>query len=319
MIGGLRQRLRPVSRAFSSTWQWLPGWVRFPIRTVARTARLYYEDDCGTYAAAIAYHALFSLVPLALILLSVLGLFVNSDRIVAFIYEQVPLKESIQVQENVDQIVVQAKQLSVAGLSFGLIALAWTGTGIFSAVRRGLNATYSARMGKPYLRGKLIDFGLVISFGFLVLVSVAATASVQFAFANFGPGGNDTVIGIRIGTTLATAAVTFTLFCMLYRFVPTTRPKWTEAIPAAAFATLLFEALKNIAAFLLGQAPFTTNTAIYAGFSTAFAFLFWMYLNASILLLGAEFGRAIRQIRLESRLERARHPVNVAARFTRRG
>lgn len=305
--------------AVSTAWQWFPGWVRYPSKTVARTARLYYEDECGTYAAAIAYHALFSLVPLALILLSVLGLVVDSDRIVNFIYDQVPLQESDQVQTNVDQIVSQAQQLSVAGLSFGIVALAWTGTGIFSAVRRGLNATYSARMGKPYLRGKLIDFGLVIAFGFLVLVSVAATASVQFAFSNFGPGGNDGVIGIRIGTTAATAAVTLVLFTMLYRFVPTTRPKWMEAIPGAIFATILFEALKNIAAFLLSQAPFTTNTAIYAGFSTAFAFLFWMYLNASILLLGAEFGRAIRQIRLEARLERARHPVSVAARFSRRG
>ncbi len=318
MLRGPRQRIRPVTRAVSTGWQWLPGWVRFPAKTVGRTVRLYYEDDCGTYAAAIAYHALFSLVPLALITLSVLGLVVNSDRIVSFIYDQVPLQESVSVQQNVDQIVAQARQLSVAGLSFGLIALAWSGTAIFSAVRRGLNATYSARLGKPYWRGKLIDFGLVIAFGFLVLVSVAATATVQFAFSHFGPDGYDATMGIRVGTTAATAAVTFVLFTMLYRFVPTTRPKWMEAVPGALFATLLFEALKNIAAFLLSQAPFTTNTAIYTGFSTAFAFLFWMYLNASILLLGAEFGRAIRQIRLESRLERARQPVGVTARITRR-
>ncbi len=284
---------------------------------VWRTGRLYFQDDCGTYSAAIAYHALFSMVPLALITLSVLGLVVDRERIVVFIYDQVPLRETAAVQDNVDEIVAKAKQISVAGLSFGLIALAWSGTSIFSSVRRGLNATYSARKGKGYWRGKLIDFALVLACGILVLVSVAATAIIQFAFNRFFPESFDATLGIRIGTGGATAAVTFLLFCMLYRFVPTVRPRWIEAVPGAVFATILFELLKNLAAILLNRAAFTTDTAIYAGFSTAFAFLFWMYLNASILLLGAEFGRALRAVRVEERVHRASRAVALGARASR--
>lgn len=279
--------------------------LRYLPRVVGRTVRLYYDDDCGTFAAAIAYHALFSLVPLALITLSVLGLIVDQDRIVQFVYDQVPLRESENVQQNVDQIVSQARGISVAGLSFGAILLAWSGTAIFSAVRKGLNATYSSRLGRSYITGKLIDLLLIMAFGLLVLVSVIATAIVQVVVERADLTGFNVTLGLRLGTTAATAAVTFVLFAMLYRYVPTLRPRWMEALPGALFATILFEALKNIAAMLLAAAPFTTNTAIYAGFSTAFAFLFWMYLNASILLLGAEFGRASRTIRQEEQRRKA--------------
>ncbi len=286
-------------------WAATPFPLRYGPKVFGRTLRLYYEDDCGTYAAAIAYHALFSLVPLALVTLSVLGLIVNQDRIVDFVYDQVPLQESESVQENVDQIVRQARGISIAGLSFGFILLAWSGTAIFSAVRKGLNATYSSRQGRSYITGKLIDVLLIFAFGLLVLVSVAATALVQIVVERVDMTGVDFTTGLKLGTGAATAAVTFLLFVMLYRYVPTLRPRWVEAIPGALFATVLFEALKNIAALLLAKAPFTTNTAIYAGFSTAFAFLFWMYLNASILLLGAEFGRASRSIRQEEQRRRA--------------
>jgi len=261
--------------------------------------RLYMDDECGTYAASIAFHALFSLVPLSLITLSILGLVIDQQRVVDFIYEQVPLQETESVRNNVDQIVARAKSISWAGLSFGVIALLWSGTSIFSSVRRGLNATYSERRGRPFWHGKAIDFILIFTFGVLILVSIAATATLQVVIENYGPARLDAIVLLRLLSALATGIVTFTMFAALYRLVPAVRPSWGEAFTGAAFAAFLFEALKNAAAMLLQAAPFTRDTAIYAGFSTAFGFLFWMFLNASILLLGAEFGRAIRQVRGE--------------------
>jgi membrane protein len=273
-------------------WAQLPRCVQAPPRVVTRTIRLYLDDDCSTYAASIAFHALFSLVPLSLITLSILGLVIDQQRVVDFIYNQVPLKETQSVRDNVDEIVARARGISWAGLSFGVLALLWAGTSIFSSVRRGLNATYSERKGRPYWHGKLIDFALIFSFGVLILASIVATAMLQVVIDKYGPDNLAAMLALRISTAVATGGLTFILFSALYRLVPTRRPTWREAIIGAAFAAFLFEVLKNIAAILLQLAPFTRETAIYAGFSTAFAFLFWMYLNATILLLGAEFGRA---------------------------
>jgi membrane protein len=85
------------------------------------------------------------------------------------------------------------------------------------------------------------------------------------------------------------------MFALLYKYVPTVRPPWREALGGATFATLLFEITKNLIATFIAYANFSRDTAIYAGFGTVLAFLIWMFVNASILLLGAEFGRAIRR------------------------
>jgi len=274
----------------------LPDFIHQPLSVLATTVRLYSEDHCGVYAAAIAYYAIFSLVPVGLIILSVFGLVVDRERIVNFVFNQIPLRESPSVREDVDAIVQRARDVSAAGISFGLLALAWSSTGIFSAVRRGLNATAHRQQSRPYWHGKLIDLALVPSLGLLILLSIGITASAQVAIqrtGDLGPISIDTGLAIQFTTFALPAGISFTMFFLLYRFVPTARPTSREALAGAAFAAVLFEAAKNVIAMLLRAAAFSRDTAVYAGFSSALAFLFWMFVNATILLLGSEFARAV--------------------------
>ena len=117
-------------------WQSAPRAVRVPASVIARTINLYIDDSCGTYAAAIAYYAIFSLVPLSLIILSIFGLVVKEETITTFVFDQLPLKETPSVRENVQTIVQRAHDISVAGLSFGVIALIWSSSGSFSRSRK---------------------------------------------------------------------------------------------------------------------------------------------------------------------------------------
>jgi membrane protein len=253
-------------------------------------------DDCGVYAAAIAYYAIFSLVPVSLITLSIFGLVVDRERIVNFVFEQLPLQQTPSVRENVDAIVQRARQVSPAGISFGLLALVWSATGIFSAVRRGLNATAHRRKGRPYWHGKLMDIALIPSLGLLITLSVGLTAVAQVAVERAGDLGVlnvDPNLAVRASTIALSTLVSFVMFALLYRYVPTVRPNWPEALAGAAFGAALFELAKNLLAYAFSVSPFTRDTAIYAGFSTALIFLFWMFVNASILLLGSEFARAV--------------------------
>jgi membrane protein len=162
-------------------------------------------------------------------------------------------------------------------------------------VRRGLNAAGSRR-GRPYWRSKLLDFLLIPAFGLMILAAIIASATVQVLLergAKVGPLTFDTNRAFHLASYGLTAMVSFAMFFLLYRFVPAERERWRPVVASALCATVLFEFVKNAGAFLISKAAFSTDTAIYAGFSTAFAFLFWMFVNASILLVGAEFGRAI--------------------------
>lgn len=287
-------------------WQALPGQLRAPLEVVATAVRLYVADNCPTYAAAIAYYAIFSIFPLALITLSVFGLFASREAIADWVFEQVPLQETEDVRANVDAIIRRAQQFSPASLGFGLLFLVWSSSGIFGAVRNGLNAAAHARGERPFWRGKLIDLALVAVVGGLVAISVTMTAVARVVaeyLDAIGPIALDRAALVQlVGVVLAPVA-TLTMFLILYRLAPAARPAWRDALAAALLATLLFEVAKNVVATLVAQSSFSRDTAIYAGFGTALAFLLWMYINGSILLLGAEFGRALR-------LRRTGEPAN---------
>lgn len=309
-------------------WQSAPRAVRVPASVIARTINLYIDDSCGTYAAAIAYYAIFSLVPLSLIILSIFGLVVKEETITTFVFDQLPLKETPSVRENVQTIVQRAHDISVAGLSFGVIALIWSSSGIFSAVRKGLNAAAHRKRQRPYWHGKAMDIALIPAIGVLVTLSVGITGAAQVIIerlGSIGPLNFDTNLALRISSYVIPAAFSFGMFALLYKYVPTIRPGWQETLAGAAFATFLFEITKNFYAMVFALTAFSKDTAVYAGFGNALGFLLWLFINASILLFGAEFGRAIRPETVtdprqpgqdnagaEPRPPRAAHPGRVA-------
>ncbi|MEO6398814.1 MAG: YihY/virulence factor BrkB family protein [Tepidiformaceae bacterium] len=274
----------------------MPRPIRAPIGLLGKTIRLYMDDHCGTYAAAIAYYALFSLIPLSLIILSVFGLFVDRQDITNFVFEQIPLKESESVRASVNTIVQRAQDVSLAGISFGVLILLWSSSGIFAAVRRGLDVTSHRTRYRSYWHGKLVDAALVPALGLLILLSIGLTALAQLVISRVGEVGPlnfDANLALRTSSFVLPAIVSFVMFLLLYHFVPSSRTAWPEAFAGAAFATLLFEIAKNSIAYIIEAAPYSKDTAIYAGFGTALGFLFWMFVNASILLLGSEFARAV--------------------------
>lgn len=273
----------------------VPGFIRRPAGVVVRTFQFYSADNCSIYAAAIAYYAIFSLVPLALVTLSIFGAFVERDEIVDFVFEQFALQDTASVRQDVDQIIGRAGEFSLAGLSFGAVGLFWSGSGIFSALRRGLNATTHMPQGRAFWRSKLLDLALVPSVGLLIVLSIGLTAASRVAIDRAGDLG---VIEINGGTAtrllgiFLPTLVSYPTFVLMYRFVPSHRVGWREALVSAGFATVVFEAFKNVIALVFSFTAFTQDQAIYAGIGTALVILFVVFLAGSIILLGAEFGRA---------------------------
>lgn len=293
---GWSEHLAEAVRSLGRGWRRIPGIIRAPFHVTARTIQLYMDDNCSTYAAAIAYYAIFALVPLALVILSIFGLVVSEQRIVDLTFNQLPLKDTASVRENVEAIVRRSQEISVAGLSFGLLALVWSASGIFSAVRNGLNATSRRRRGRPYWRSKLIDITLIPCLGLLIILSVGLTAGAQIIIDGVGHIGAfhfDRSVPLRATSYALPLFISFVAFVLLYRYVPANRPTWGEACSGAFLAALLFELVKNLYAVMFSLTSFSKDTAIYAGFGTALGFLLWLFINASVLLLGAEFGRAI--------------------------
>ncbi len=273
----------------------------FPISAVTSvvpvtrdTLRQYASDHCGTYAAAIAYYTLFSMVPMALVVVSVLGLVVEPTSVVDFLFELFPLEETEKVRSDIQQNVESARAASPGVLIVSTAVLIWSASGVFGAVRRGISVATGGR-GQPFLHGKLLDITLVPALGLAILLGLGILTAVQIAIQSVA-GTDATGIHERpfvIASHGAVTLVAFGAFALLYRLIPEQRPGWREAVWAAGVTAVLLEIAKSAAGYVIANAPFLRDNTLYASISTALTLLFWVFVAASIMLFGAEFGRRV--------------------------
>ena len=278
------------------------------LRLLAHALREFRDDECAQYAAAISFHVLFSLFPLAILLVSVLGLVLRDagarDHVLRTVLDALPL--SARGSADADRLL-----RSVTGglTAIGLVSipgLLWSASGVMAAIRSAVNAAWELDGGRPFLRGKLVDLLLVGSAGLLVLLSLGLTVAVRVvselsrsAASALGPfaagaGALAWLLGV-----LAPLALTFITFVFLYRVVPTTEVRLGDVWHAALLAAAVFEAAKN--GFAVYLAHFGHYNAVYGSLGAVVAFLFFVYIGASVFLFGAELGSEVSRERRAAR------------------
>jgi membrane protein len=261
-------------------------------RVIPQAIEGFFADQCPQQAAAIAYRVLFSIAPLAIVLVSVFGLVLRNDSlrhdVINTIVDALPVSQ--QGENDVeDAIVAIATPASATGL-VALLLFAWASTGMMTALRKGLEAAMSVRESRPVARGKLIDLALVVGAALLVLVSVGLT--VLGTLVQRGSDTVGTAIGLGAGTLASgllhtgTFIVSIGVVLLVYRFVPARGLGIRDGLTGAIVTAVL---LKLIA---LGSSWIYDRTAqlsvVFGSLTAALVFLYSMYLYASALLLGAE-------------------------------
>ena len=282
-LGALRRRLDegegPGARASRTAWG---ATVRF------------FGDRCSLSAAAISYHVLFSLFPLAILLVSIFGLVMQDEErrqeVTDWLLDALPLSEAAGVDLSA-AVEGLGTPFSLLGL-FSLVGLLWSASGMMAAIRRTLAGVWGEERHSA-VRGKALDFLLVLVAGLLVLVSFGLTIVARVVREVSGEaadslGALDAVLSAsgELTATLIPLALSYATFVFAYRFIPPVRPGYREALVGAVVATLGFELAKTGFAFYL--AHFADYNVIYGSLGAVIAFLFLVYLVASIFLYGAE-------------------------------
>jgi membrane protein len=258
--------------------------------------RGFFADQCPQQAAAIAYRVLFSIAPLAIVLVSIFGLVLRNDSVrqdvVEWIVDALPV--SVAGRKDVeDAISAIATPASAAGLvSLGVFA--WAATGMMTSLRRGLERAMGVTQSRPLARGKLVDLALIVGAAALVLVNVGLTLLGTFLRRTSGTLGE--VIGFGGGLLsggllhVATFALSILVVLLLYRFVPARGLRVRDGVSGALVTAVLFELISLASGVIYDKA--TQLSAIYGSLTSALVFLYSMYLYASALLLGAEVAAA---------------------------
>lgn len=211
----------------------------------------------------------------------------------AEIIDRVPLVADAGVQ--LDEALASASApLGLLGL-VGVVTLFWSASGMMAALRHGLNAAWKVERRHSFVRGKLIDLALVAAVDVLVLLSIGLTlfrplvsgllddaSALDAAFSSWLAGA---VVGV-----VAPLAVSFAALVAIYRFVPASLPRLPDVLVGAAAAALGLRVLE--AGFAVYVSRFADYDVVYGSLATVVAFLFLVYLSASVVLFGGELAAA---------------------------
>ncbi|HSF60292.1 MAG TPA: YihY/virulence factor BrkB family protein [Gaiellaceae bacterium] len=265
---------------------------------VTAIMRSYSRHAGSQLSAAIAYRVLFSLVPFAALLLTILDVVLPPSRREQFVNWLFGVFPGTDLQRSIDNTLAAS---SATAPIVGVVALAtllWAASGMMASIRIAFRVIWDREQGPTYVRSKLRDFALVGLAGILVVSAFALSVIVRIVVET-GADLSDAVGwtgGATVFSTLADVAsstlVVFAALLALYRFVPPVRTPVVLLWPSALAASLAFEL--TVYGYAVYATRFASFNTIYGPIGAVLAFLVLVYLLAAIVLLGAETAAARR-------------------------
>lgn len=255
----------------------------------------FIDDDALSHGAAIAFYAVTSLAPILLIVVAVAGLVFGHDAAQAAISVQLA---GLMGQQSADllQTAIQSAAVKSSGIVasiVGLVTLIATASGVFGQMQAALNAIWKA---KPrggtvtrLVRARIASMGLVAALGFLLMVSLAASAGIAAlgTFINaYLPFGQLILSAVNVAVSFLLISV---LFGAIYKILPDRRMEWRDVMVGAVITAGLFTLGKSLIGWYLGS---SAVTSAYGAAGALLIVLLWVYYSSVIFLLGAEFTRA---------------------------
>jgi len=254
----------------------------------------WIDDYAPSMGAALAYYTLFSIAPLLLIVISIAGLVFGPDAARGQIFAELRNlmgEDGAAAAQALLQSVNKPAQ-GVLGTIVGVVLLGVGAISVFGELQDALDRIWRApgRAGSggvwSLVRARLLSFGMVLGIGFLLILSLVASAAVAALGKVSAPlFGSWMVVAEGLNFVVSFALVTGT-FAMIYKIIPRVRIGWRDVWVGAAVTALLFAIGKSLIGLYIGRSTFASG---YGAAASLVVLLVWMYYSAQIFLLGAEF------------------------------
>ena len=244
--------------------------------------------------AAVAFYAIFSITPLVLMTVMVAGMFVDAGFARREFLDQLEGLLGSGAAESVEAMIDAAAKANEKGPWAGItgaVALFVGASGVFVELRYALDAVHGTKRGRDsfvswFVRGRLWSLALVLAVGFLLLVSLIASAVISamggWLTAMFPVLG---FVAIALNLLLSLAILTV-LFGMLMRWLPSHREAWRQVWIGALLAAVLLEIGKELLGLYLGRAAFADA---YGAAGGLVVLVVWIYYAVQVFLFGAAF------------------------------
>ena len=266
-------------------------------RILARTGKAFFDDNITRLGAALAFYTTIAVAPLMVLAIAVAG----------FVFEETEAREKVigeiqslagaQAGKAIESVeVVKDPASSPAGKSttaVGIATLLFGAFGVFHHLQEALNSIWRVKPPATkgwwnFLRPRLFSFATVIGTGFLLLVSLVASAMLSWLSSTTLARFELPTLALQtVNNALSFGMLTF-LFAMVFKLLPDTPIRWRNVWLGAVVTALLFTLGKSLLGLYLGRANVASG---YGAARSLIVLLLWCYYAAQIVFLGAEFTR----------------------------
>ncbi|HEY3401814.1 MAG TPA: YihY/virulence factor BrkB family protein [Ohtaekwangia sp.] len=267
-------------------------------KILKRAATEFISDNGVKLSASLSYYTIFSIGPFLITIISLAGIFYGKEAVQGKIFSEINNVVGNVAAKQIQEIIqnIEKSQLSTSGAVIGIIVLLIGATGVFTEIQDSINYIWSirAKPKKGWLRiliNRLISFSLIISIGFLLLVSLTINALVELLHDQLMVNFPDVTVYVFQGANyLVLLAVITGLFTIIFRVLPDARISWKDAVIGSLFTAVLF----LIGKFLIGLYLAQSNIGItYGAAASIVLILLWVYYTSIILYFGAEFTKVL--------------------------
>lgn len=263
-------------------------------RILKKAAAAFIEDNAFKLSASLSYYTVFSMGPILIIVISLVGFFFGREAVQGKVYGQVKdfigSNAAAQLQEIIKNI--EYSQFKTAGIVIGLIMLLFGASGVFTEIQDSVNSIWSVK-AKPrkgwvkFLTNRLLSFSLVVGLGFVMLVSLLVSAVLDALSDRLERWfSEDLIVLFYILNLLIVLVVITLLFAVIFKVLPDAVIRWRDVIKGSFFTALLFMGGKFLISFYISR----SNVGVtYGAAATIVVILLWVYYSSVILYFGAEY------------------------------
>ncbi len=245
-----------------------------------------------------AFFAIFSIVPILIIIISVFGYFTGSEIISQKLFNELNVLIGQESTELLKSAITNYKIAEKSGIGtfIGVIFFLISATTLFGVLQDSINYIWRVKPKSnlknnilKMLKDRLLSFGVILTLGFILLVSLFIDASIaffkDFLILNFGPR---LVIFAQIVNVVFALAIITIVFLLIYRFLPDVNVEWDAALFGASFSALMFTAGKVLIGIVIGNSKLGV---VYGAASSFVVILIWIYYVSILFYFGVELTR----------------------------
>ncbi len=263
------------------------------IKLLKLTFQEWKDDKASRLAAGLAYYTIFALAPMVLVILSVIGLFMDQAIVGDLLTQQVSRlvgESGSTFFQTVVEVALEPKENNLVATIIGIVVAIIGATGIFVHLKDAINTVWGIEKKRfeglvGLVRVRAISFTSILVIVFVLLVSLLFSSGLTALLERISLAGDTTFILALLGN-LVSLGMTTLVFTLMYKYLPDADVKWRDVWVGAFFTAVLFVAGN----FAIGKYLGTSNLGeLYGIAGSVLILLTWVYYAAQILLFGAEF------------------------------